>query len=264
VPIYNGQFRIVQPDVVLADIDAQVAAGARHMTFGDPDFFNGPTHAMRLVAALHAAHPAVTYDVTIKIEHLLRHLDLLPRLRETGCLFITSAVESIDDEVLALLQKGHTRADFFDAVERCRDADLTLVPTFVAFNPWTTVDGYCELLDTLDRLDMVEHVAPVQLAIRLLIPRGSRLLELDAIQKVVERFDPGTLTYRWRHADPEVDRLHEQVTAIVGVGTTSNRRSIFETVRDCAYASAGRPVPRPSGPARDRTQIPYLNEPWYC
>ena len=46
-----------------------------------PDFFNGPTHAMRIVEALHAAHPAVTYDVTIKVEHLLQHRDLLPRLR---------------------------------------------------------------------------------------------------------------------------------------------------------------------------------------
>ncbi len=45
VPVYGGQFRVVQPEVVLADIDAQVAAGAQHITFGDPDFFNGPTHA---------------------------------------------------------------------------------------------------------------------------------------------------------------------------------------------------------------------------
>ena len=81
VPIYGGQFRIVPRDVVLADIDAQVAAGAEHITFGDPDFFNGPTHAMRVVEALHAAHPDVTYDVTIKIEHLLQHRDLLGRLR---------------------------------------------------------------------------------------------------------------------------------------------------------------------------------------
>src|SRR5207253_1855094 len=103
VPIYNGQFRVVQPDVVLADIDAQVRAGAEHITFGDPDFFNGPTHAMRVVDALHAAHPHVTYDVTIKVEHLLRHGDLLPRLASTGCALVTSAVESIDDRVLALL-----------------------------------------------------------------------------------------------------------------------------------------------------------------
>ena len=118
VPVYQGSFRVVQPDVVLADIRQQVAAGAEHITFGDPDFFNGPTHAMRIVDALHREWPAITYDATIKIEHLLKHRDLLPRLRETGCLFVTSAVESVDDAVLAKLDKGHTRADFIDVARR--------------------------------------------------------------------------------------------------------------------------------------------------
>src|SRR5204863_9085193 len=49
VPVSNGTFRIVQRDVVLEDIRRQVGAGARHITFGDPDFFNGPGHAMALV-----------------------------------------------------------------------------------------------------------------------------------------------------------------------------------------------------------------------
>ena len=116
VPIYHGQFRVVPPEVVLADVLAQVLAGAEHITFGDPDFFNGPTHAMKIVAALHARHPAVSYDVTIKVKHLLHHRDLVPRLAGTGCAFVTSAVESVDDRVLTLFDKGHTREDFVAAV----------------------------------------------------------------------------------------------------------------------------------------------------
>src|SRR5262245_40365400 len=73
VPIYNGQFRIVQQEVVVADVATQVAAGAEHITFGDPDFFNGPTHAIRIVEAIHRVYPSLTYDVTIKVEHLLQH-----------------------------------------------------------------------------------------------------------------------------------------------------------------------------------------------
>jgi radical SAM superfamily enzyme YgiQ (UPF0313 family) len=67
VPVYNGRFRIVQPEIVLADIRQQVAAGAEHITFGDPDFFNGPGHAIPLVTALHQEFPHLTYDVTIKV-----------------------------------------------------------------------------------------------------------------------------------------------------------------------------------------------------
>jgi hypothetical protein len=263
VPIYHGQFRVVQSDVVLADVAAQVAAGAEHITFGDPDFFNGPTHALRIVEALHTAHPTLTYDVTIKVEHLLGHRELLPRLRDTGCLFVTSAIESLDDRVLTLLDKGHTRRDFFEAVALCRAGGLTIVPTFVAFHPWLSLEGYCDLLDVLADLDLVPHVAPIQLAIRLLIPKGSRLLELEEVRRLVGAFDERTLTYRWSHPDPRVDRLHEEVASRVGARLTSDRNALFDEIRAFAYqrAGLGRPAPRP---VRDRATIPYLNEPWYC
>jgi len=262
VPIYNGQFRVVQPDVVLADIGAQVAAGAQHITFGDPDFFNGPTHAMKIVDALHQAHPGLSYDVTIKVEHLLRHRDLLTRLAASGCLFVTSAVESIDDRVLALLDKGHTRRDFLEAAAMCESAGVVLVPTFVAFHPWTTLEGYCELLNLIESLGLVNHVAPIQLAIRLLIPEGSRLLQLDEVRRLAGSFDARTLTYRWSHADARVDELQRDVAAIVGSRLVSNRRPLFDEISQLAHDRAGLPLPpRAAGPS---TAVPSLDEPWYC
>ena len=262
VPVYRGQFRVVQPEVVLADIAAQVAAGADHITFGDPDFFNGPTHAMRVVDAMHAAHPGVSFDATIKVEHLLQHRDLLPRLAASGCAFVTSAVESLDDRVLAFLDKGHTRAEFFAAVDLCRAARLTLVPTFVAFHPWLTLEDYCDLLETLAELDLVNHVAPIQLAIRLLVPEGSRLLELPELRAHLGPFDPATLSYPWLHADPRVDALHRDVTALVGARLTSDRRVVFDEIRTLASARAGLAQPAPV--AGGSSAVPYLNEPWYC
>jgi hypothetical protein len=265
VPVYNGQFRVVQPEIVLADVAAQVAAGAGHITFGDPDFFNGPTHAMRIVEALHEAHPSVSYDVTIKVEHLLRHRDLIPRLSATGCAFVTSAVESVDDGVLGIFDKGHTRADFITAVGVCRDAGVTLAPTFVAFHPWLTLESYCDLLDTIEQLDLVEHVAPIQLAIRLLVPDGSRLLTLPEMRQHLGAFDANTLTHRWSHPDPRVDRLQADVMALVGVRLTSDRRLLFEQVKTLARERAGLPpAAADTHPARARSTVPYLNEPWYC
>src|SRR5579862_4068915 len=225
VPVYQGNFRVVQPEVVLADIRQQVAAGAGHISFGDPDFFNGPTHAMRIVAALHREWPGVTYDATIKIEHLLKQRGLLPRLRETGCLFVTSAVEAVDDRVLAKLDKGHTRADFIEVASEFRSAGLTLAPTFIPFTPWTTRESYHELLQLLMELDLVEHVAPVQLALRLLIPRGSRLLELDDVQAVIRFFDEPALLYRWQHPDAHVDELAAEALRIAA--SRGTRREIF-------------------------------------
>jgi hypothetical protein len=263
VPVYGGQFRVVPAETVLADIDRQVAAGAQHITFGDPDFFNGPTHALRVIDGLHRSHPDVTYDVTIKVEHLLTHRALVPRLVETGCVFVTTAVESVDDQVLAWLDKGHTRRDFVEAVDLCRVAGLNLVPTFVAFHPWLTLGGYCDLLDTIAGLDLVEQVAPIQLAIRLLIPQGSRLLEVDALRPFLGPFNPATLSYAWTHPDERVDRLSADVAALVGHRTAAPRRAIFEEVRALVHDRAGLPAPDPL-PQTGRRPVPYLTEPWYC
>jgi radical SAM superfamily enzyme YgiQ (UPF0313 family) len=266
VPIYQGQFRIVPPEVVLEDIRAQVALGARHITFGDPDFFNGIGHAMRIVKALAAACPGVTYDVTVKVEHLLKHASCLPTLRETGCLFVTSAAESLDDTVLGKLQKGHTRADFLRVVEWCRGAGLTLSPTFVAFTPWTTLEGYGDLLRTIESLGLIEQVAPIQLAIRLLVPERSRLLELPEIRAVLDDFDPERLAYPWRHADPRVDRLQQDVMRLAGIRLNAPRSETFETIRSIAHRHAGvdPPLAEATRARRDRSTVPYLNEPWYC
>jgi radical SAM superfamily enzyme YgiQ (UPF0313 family) len=262
VPVYRGRFRAVPVEVVLDDIRAQVASGAQHISFGDPDFFNGPTHARRLVEQLANEWPGLSYDVTIKIEHLLRHSDLLPLLRRTGCLFVTSAVESIDDAVLEKLRKGHTRADFVRAVAYCRDTGLTLSPTFIPFTPWTTLEGYLELLDVLDDLDLVEHTAPVQLGIRLLVTAESPLLELEEIRSHLRAFDHASLTWPWRHGDHRVDALQEAVMGHVQMSAAHPRAKAFGAIDALAHASAGMPAaPRR---AAGRSAVPYVSEPWYC
>jgi hypothetical protein len=258
VNVYQGVFRVVQPEVVLEDIRRQVAAGAEHITFGDPDFFNGPTHARRIIQALHAEFPHVTYDATIKIEHLLRQRSLLPELKGTGCVFVTSAVESLDNRVLALLEKGHTRQDFLDVVADFREIGLALAPTFIAFTPWTTIRGYRDFLECLLELDVVENVSPVQLALRLLIPSGSRLLQLDEISAVVQGFDAPALLYRWKHPDPAVDAL--AAAALKIAGAKGSRREIFGKIWELAHQTR---LPDAYG-LMPRATIPYLDEPWYC
>src|SRR5258708_29469892 len=153
-------------------------------------------------------------------------------------------------------------ADFVSAVDRCREADLTLVPTFVAFHPWISLEGYCDLLDTIATLDLVDHVAPIQLAIRLLIPRGSRLLELDEVRLLANQFDPRTLSYRWSHPDPRVDALQLEIAAIVGRRLTTERREAFSAISALAHERAG--IPERRTPTSESKSVPYVDEPWYC
>jgi radical SAM superfamily enzyme YgiQ (UPF0313 family) len=267
VPVYKGAFRVVDREIVLEDIRQQVAARARHITFGDPDFFNGPAHAISIVEAVHREFPELTYDVTIKIEHLRKHDALLPALRDTGCLFVTSAVESVDDAVLEKFDKGHSLADFLAVVARFRELGMTLLPTFVPFTPWTTLGGYTDLLEVLAEQGLSENVSPIQLAIRLLIPAGSRLLELPEVSAMVGPFDSAALVFPWNHEDARVDALAREISQLVQRGDSLklSRTEIFSHIRRAANAAAGNRAP--NGVALSATKctpVPYLDEPWYC
>jgi hypothetical protein len=189
-------------------------------------------------------------------------------LRDTGCVLITSAVEAVQDHILERLDKGHTRQDFLAALALCRRLGLALQPTFVAFTPWTSLADYTALLTLLAEQALIEHVSPIQLAMRLLIPAGSKLLELPDIHQVLQGFDDSALTYRWQHPDARVDQLNEAALQLVQTGEAegASRQEIFLRLWEAAHKAALLPIPPLPAPLIDppRSPIPYLSEPWYC
>ena len=265
-PVYDGRFFVVPLDVVLADVRQQVAAGASHVSFGDPDFLNGPGHALAVARALHLEFPTVTFDFTAKIEHLLRHRQHLAELAALGCLFVVSAAESLDDRVLAILDKGHMGADVGAALAATRAAGITLRPTWVAFTPWTTLDGYRAWLDFLDAADLVDAVDPVQYGLRLLVPPGSLLLQHEAMQPHLGRLVADAFYYEWTHPDPRMDILQRTVSE--AVAAAADRREdagvTFQTVRALADETAGLAARPPSTRSAARRRAPRLTEPWFC
>jgi radical SAM superfamily enzyme YgiQ (UPF0313 family) len=267
-PVYGGRFFVVPVDVVLADVRQCVAAGATHITFGDPDFLNGPGHALAVARALHAARPGVTFDVTAKVEHLLRHHALLPELRALGCVFAVSAVESLSDAVLAHLDKGHTRADVGRLMRVMREAGIALRPTWVAFTPWTTLADYLEMLDFVVAEGLVDAVDPVQYSLRLLVPPGSLLVDHPAMRPHLGPLVPEAFSYAWTHPDPRMDRLQEAVAGVVAAAAERGEDGAvtFDRVRALAHDVAGLASPPPLAlrlpPGRRRP--PRLTEPWFC
>jgi radical SAM superfamily enzyme YgiQ (UPF0313 family) len=265
-PLYDGRFFVVPPEVVLEDVRRQVAAGAQHVTFADPDFLNGPGHAVRVAEALHAEFPRLSFDFTAKVEHLLRHRALLPRLAAAGCAFVVTAAESLSDVVLAMLDKGHTRADLERALDAARSAGIAVRPSWLPFTPWTTLDDYLELTDWLLARDLVDCVEPVQLAIRLLVPPGSALLGRPDIQPFLRELDAAAFTYRWDHPDPRMERLFGTVTDIVHRASHAREpeAQTFRKLREAAYAAAGRRPEALATHAERRPVAPRLTEPWFC
>ena len=271
-PVYGGRFFVVPLEIVLADVRQLVAAGATHITFGDPDFLNGPRHALTVARALHAEFPHVTFDITAKVEHLLQRRTDLPELATLGCLFIVSAVESLSDTVLTHLDKGHTGADVQEALGAVRATGIALRPTWVAFTPWTTLADYRAMLDFVETEDLIHHVDPVQYAVRLLVPPGSLLLKSDALRPHLGPLVEDAFHYGWTHPDRRMDELHAAVIRVVAdpAAQREDAEETFARIRELAadverevgrptHAPRSRPVPRPHA-----QRAPRLTEAWFC
>lgn len=265
VPIYNGRFFVVPVEVVMADIEQQVSAGAQHITFGDPDFLNGPKHALRLARELHACWPDLTFDFTTKVEHILQHRELFPEFTRLGCTFVVSAIESVSDRVLAHLRKSHTATDIDIALEILDRAGLALQPTLVAFTPWTMLEDYLAQLEFIRQRGLIHHVPPVQLSIRLLLPPGSPLVHAPDANDWLGELDAEAFSYRWSHPDPRMDALHLRVAARVAEAQACSEPFVatFEAVRRLAYLAAGR-TPPADVPPPQRPPPPRLTEDWFC
>jgi radical SAM superfamily enzyme YgiQ (UPF0313 family) len=263
-PVYGGRFFVIPQEIVLADIRQLVGDGATHITFGDPDFLNGPGHSLAVVRAMHAEFPSLTFDFTAKVEHILEREDLFPGLRRLGCAFMISAVESLSETVLANLEKGHTRADVPRALRIVRDAGIAFRPTWVAFTPWTTLEDYMDMFEFVEREGLIDHVDPVQFALRLLVPPGSALLTRDAIAPYLGPLDQAAFIHRWTHPDPRMDLLQREASRLVEAAATEDAAATFYRLKALAYSTAGLPSQPEPALAPDRRRPPRLTEAWFC
>ena len=276
--VYDGRTRLVGEDVVVADVADLVGRGAQHITFGDPDFLNGPHHSRRVVRAIHERFPELTFDCTTKVEHILAHRGIWEEMATAGCLFVVSAFESVNDEILARLDKGHTAAQAAEAVQILRTHGIELRPSWLPFTPWTSVQDVADIVDFVARHDLVPNVDPVQYSIRLLVPQGSLILRDAQLQ--LGPYDPDLLSYTWRAPDAGVDALQADLASIAeraaadgqAVGTT-----FLRIRRAVAEAMNGGPGDEGTGDAdgdaddmevlvgaRSGAERPRLTEPWFC
>ncbi|MEK6288208.1 MAG: CUAEP/CCAEP-tail radical SAM protein [Acidobacteriota bacterium] len=266
--VYNGRFFVVPEDIVLEDIRGLVASGARHITFGDPDFLNGPGHSLRITGAMHEEFPELTFDFTAKVEHILKHRELIPEFARAGCIFVVSAVESLSDTVLEHLDKGHTREDVIEALRILRGAGIVLRPTFVSFTPWATIDDYIDVLEFVESQVLIDHVDPVQYSIRLLVPPGSLLLSQPDSYRWLGQLVQESFSYEWAHTDPRMDELHRRVSALVeqAAGRIEDPVETFYNIRELALSARGdAPAVRLALPADpSRLRPPRLTEAWFC
>lgn len=143
-----------------------------------------------------------------------------------------------------------------------------LAPTFVTFTPWTTIEGYMELLRLFEKLELVDYVAPIQLAIRLVIPANSRLLELAEAREVIGEYDEAALSYLWEHQDSRVERIYKDVFDVVKRASRggASRRAVFHQIWKSVNNVAGTSHLTPPGRSYrlPKEPVPRMSKTWFC
>jgi hypothetical protein len=185
----------------------------------------------------------------------------------SGCLFVVSAFECVNDDILARLDKGHTAAHAAEAVSTLRAHGIETRPSWLPFTPWSSLQDVADILDFVAQHDLVPNVDPVQYSIRLLVPRGSLLL--DDPELSLDAYDPELLSYTWRSPDARVDALQALLASIAeeaaatgeaaGATYIRMRRATAEATGAATFDAADVMVGATAGAAR-----PRLTEPWFC
>jgi radical SAM superfamily enzyme YgiQ (UPF0313 family) len=266
--IYQGRSRPVDATSVMDDVAQVVQAGAGHVSFADPDFLNRPAHALDVARRLHTEFPTLTFDATIKVEHIIGHPDIWPELRRAGLLFVVSAFESVDEGVLQQLDKGHNVADEVVALDRVRSAGIELRPSWLPFTPWTTLDSVAALLEFVGEQDLVWSTDPVQYSIRLLLPNGSLLLQEpdDTLARSLRATVEGNT--EWVSVHDGVDDLQAATADCAEAAGDEPPDVAFAAIWELARAAGVPLAPVPPAP-RVRPWLPgperpRLTESWFC
>ena len=267
--VYDGRIRIVGADVVLADIARLVDAGARHITFGDPDFLNGWRHSRNVVRAMHAQFPELTFDCTTKVEHILEHAHVWPEFADAGCLFVISALESLNDEILERLDKGHVAAEAGQAIALLRRHGIETRPSWLPFTPWTS------FADVLDILDFVAGMIWLGTSIRCstrsacCCRRGRCCWRCPTCSRTLGLTTPGSSATAGRRRTRRLTRFKPRCRRLwrgcpPRHGYAASYAAVRALVLDAAGAvAAGRARDIAVDAARAAAQ-PRLTEAWFC
>lgn len=250
--VYDGRYRITGLETVIGDIDHLMLAGAEHITFGDPDFLNAPRYSMDVLRTAHENYPNLTFDLTVKVSHVLEHRHLWPEMASLGVVMVVSAFETTNDRILEILDKGHTTVDMGQAVDVVHAAGIELRPSWLPFTPWTEPGDIPDILNFLEQHDLLDSIDPVQLSIRLLVPRGSLLADRPEMGD----FDVERLSYTWVSPHPELERMQSRLAALAEEGLG---RPHLETLARIWGEVMDRPFPI----VQDRQRL-RLSESWFC
>ena len=263
VPIeFKGMFKTFGTEKIITDVTNQVEEGAKHISFNDPDFFNGPKHALKILQLLNEKHPSITYDSTIKVEHILKYPDYFQELKNLNMLFVISAFETTNDHVLNILQKNHSFNDLNKAVELSLENNIDIRPTWMPFSPWTEQNDLISIIKLIEKYKLRETVDPIQLTIKLLVPKNSLILKRPEMKEYLLDYDPSSFSYAWKYKFPNIDNIQNELFTYVLQHESENEYAQYLGLVDILESHTNETLL--NSEKYSQRIVPKLSETWFC
>ena len=263
VPIeFKGMFKTFGTEKIITDVTNQVEEGAKHISFNDPDFFNGPKHALKILQLLNEKHPSITYDSTIKVEHILKYPDYFQELKNLNMLFVISAFETTNDHVLNILQKNHSFNDLNKAVELSLENNIDIRPTWMPFSPWTEQNDLISIIKLIENYKLRETVDPIQLTIKLLVPKNSLILKKPEMKEYLLDYDPASFSYAWQYKFPNIDNIQNELFTYVLQHESENEYTQYLGLVDILESHTNETLL--NSEKYSQRIVPKLSETWFC
>ncbi|MDA9593325.1 hypothetical protein N9R67_00530 [Candidatus Actinomarina sp.] len=263
VPIeFKGMFKTFGTEKIITDVTNQVEEGAKHISFNDPDFFNGPKHALKILQLLNEKHPSITYDSTIKVEHILKYPDYFQELKNLNMLFVISAFETTNDHVLNILQKNHSSNDLNKAVELSLENNIDIRPTWMPFSPWTEQNDLISIIKLIENYKLRETVDPIQLTIKLLVPKNSLILKRPEMKEYLLDYDPASFSYAWKYKFPNIDNIQNELFTYVLQHESENDYTQYLGLVDILESHTNETLL--NSEKYSQRIVPKLSETWFC
>ena len=259
---FNGRFKTFSEEKILIDISNQIESGAQHISFDDADFFNGPKYSLKILEKLTKKFPSITYDATIKVEHIIKYQDYFKELTNLNMLFITSAFETTNNRVLKILEKNHTYKDLEQSISISKQYNIDIRPTWMPFTPWTNLVDLINIVTLIEHYELRETVDPIQLTIKLLVPKGSLMLKRPEFKQYIGEYDQDSFTYLWNYENSKVGNLQALLFSYVAENYGIDEKEQYLELIDIIQSFTNTDIIY--NKMYKYHEVPKLSETWFC
>lgn len=147
---------------VLQEIKYLYGKGARRFYFVDDQFFGpgkaGIERVRSFALSLLSLNLDIEWQIFCRVDNV--QTEIFQLMRQAGLSVVNMGIEGGSQTQLNRMNKQQTVAQIIQAVETIRQLGITLIPSFIMFDPYVTLNEIEANIDLIEQLDFITYLSP--------------------------------------------------------------------------------------------------------